>query len=210
MKRLTEEEANNLVLEKIPFEERMRAVYHPLFVIDCSFYVVNDIVAILVEMQKSSTKKDCRNIKENVASYQRDNYRVMQSSLYNDIQGRSKKFYEEIMLSLYIFQLQYQQQLLKRGICLTKDIEALIAKCFLARELLMFAQKLDRDFSNRMSELLGTAITYTTEENPYCGNIINALEGIIKTLGSPLDLHSSELDTCIKVFSNNVKEIRVW
>ena len=114
------------------------------------------------------------------------------------------------MLSLYIFQLQYQHQLLKRGIHLTKDIEALIAKCFLARELLMFAQKLDRDFSNRMSELLGTTITYTTEENPYCGNIINALEGIIKTLGSPLDLHSSELDTCIKVFSNNVKEIRVW
>lgn len=210
MKRLTEEEANNLVLDKIPFEERMRSVYHPLFVIDCALYAIEDITTLLVEMQKSSTKKDCRKIKENVASYQRDNYRVMQSSLYNDIQERSKKFYEEIMLSLYIFQLQYQQQLLKRGICLTKDVEALIAKCFLARELLMFAQKLDKDFSNRMSELLGTTITYTTEENPYCGNIINALEGIIKTLGSPLDLHSSELDTCIKVFSNKVKEIRVW
>ncbi len=210
MEKLTEKEANRIVLEKIPFEERMKSVYYPLFTIDCASYVIEDIMADIVSLGKSGTKPAYRVLKKNIQEYQKANMEVMKSDLYNSIRKYTKEFYQEIYMSLFIFQMQYQQELLRRKIYLDKFVEALIAKCFLARELIRYSQSLDKQFSKRMSSLLGVNIVYVTEENTYCRYIVSSLEGLIKALGSPTDLESPTMIDSLRAFGNKLNKLKIW
>ena len=210
MEKLTEKEANRIVLEKIPFEERMKSVYYPLFTIDCASYVIEDIMTDIVSLGKSCTKPAYRVLKKNIQEYQKANMEVMKSDLYNSIRKYTREFYQEIYMSLFIFQMQYQQELLRRKIYLDKFIEALTAKCFLARELIRYSQSLDKQFSKRMSSPLGVNIVYVTEENTYCSYIISSLEDLIKALGSPTALESPTMIDSLKAFGNKLNKLRVW
>lgn len=47
-KKLSVEEMNKIVLEKIPLEERLRAVYLPIIAMDCACYLSEDLLTYLL------------------------------------------------------------------------------------------------------------------------------------------------------------------
>lgn len=177
-RKLSVEEMNKIILEKIPLEERLRAVYIPIIVMDCACYLSEDLLTILRTLRLDDTKKTSRIIRSCVEGYRNDNYRVMRSDLYQDLSNSTKEFYNSLSRDIIIYQIQYQQAMLDKGLRFGIEVEKLIAIAYIVRELVRFVLELDRNFSKRMSDLLGKEINYTTEDNHYCLEMIKALNGL--------------------------------
>lgn len=208
-KRLSVEEMNKIILEKIPLEERLRAVYLPIIVMDCCCYLSEDLLLILRTLRLDNTKKASRVIRNCVDGYRSDNYRVMHYDLYKDLMASTKEFYNSLSRDMIIYQLQYRQALLNIGLHLNMEVEKLIVVAYIVRELVRFVLELDRKFSKRMSDLLGKDINYTTEDNHYCLEMIKAINGIFSVLKVPGNLRTDQTDMAFKVFKNRLNSVKI-
>ena len=110
-RKLSVEEMNKIILEKIPLEERLRAVYLPIIVMDCACYLSENLLLILRTLRLDDTKKTSRVIRSCVEGYRNDNYRIMRSDLYRDLSSSTKEFYNSLSRDITIYQIQYQQAL---------------------------------------------------------------------------------------------------
>lgn len=208
-RKLSVEEMNRIILEKIPLEERLRAVYIPIIVMDCACYLSEDLLTILRTLRLDDTKKTSRTIRSCVEGYRNDNYRVMRSDLYQDLSNSTKEFYNSLSRDIIIYQIQYQQAMLDKGLRFGIEVEKLIAVAYIVRELVRFVLELDRNFSKRMSDLLGKEINYTTEDNHYCLEMIKALNGLFDILKVPGHLRTNQTDMAFRVFKNKVNSIKI-
>lgn len=208
-KKLSVEEMNKIILEKIPLEERLRAVYLPIITMDCACYLSEDLLTILRILRLNDTKKTSRVIRECVEGYRRDNYQVMRSDLYQDLSNSTKEFYNSLSRDILIYQLQYRQALLNCKLNLDLEVEKLVAVAYIVRELVRFVLELDRKFSKRMSDLLGKGINYTTEDNYYCLELIKALNGLFSTLKVPDYLRTDQTDMAFRVFKNKLNSVKI-
>ena len=208
-RKLSVEEMNKIILEKIPLEERLRAVYIPIIVMDCACYLSEDLLTILRTLRLDDTKKTSRTIRSCVEGYRDDNYRVMRSDLYQDLSNSTKEFYNSLSRDIIIYQIQYQQAMLDKGLRFGIEVEKLIAIAYIVRELVRFVLELDRNFSKRMSDLLGKEINYTTEDNHYCLEMIKALNGLFDILKVPSYLRTNQTDMAFRVFKNKVNSIKI-
>ena len=208
-RKLSVEEMNRIVLERIPLEERLRAVYLPIIVMDCACYLAEDLLEIMRTLRLEGTKRTSREIRSCVEGYRSDNYRVMRSDLYRDLEKFTKEFYESLSRDTIIYQIQYQQALLDKGLWLSIDMEKLVALSFIVREFLLFVLELDRNFSKRISDLLGKDIKYTTEDNRYCIRMIEAINGMLSLLGIPANLRTRQTDLAFKVFKNRLNSVKI-
>lgn len=208
-RQLSVEEMNKIILEKIPLEERLRAVYLPIIVMDCACYLSEDLLTVLRTLRLDDTKKTSRVIRNCVEGYRTDNYRVMRSDLYQELSNSTKEFYNLLSQDMLIYQLQYRQAMLNRKLTFGVEVEKLVAVAYIARELVHFVLELDRKFSKRMSDLLGKDVTYTTEDNHYCLEMIKALNGLFVVLKVPGDLRTEQTDMAFRVFKNRLNSVRV-
>lgn len=208
-RKLSVEEMNRIILEKIPLEERLRAVYIPIIVMDCACYLSEDLLTILRTLRLDDTKKTSRTIRSCVEGYRNDNYRIMRSDLYQDLSNSTKEFYNSLSRDIIIYQIQYQQAMLDKGLRFGIEVEKLIAIAYIVRELVRFVLELDRNFSKRMSDLLGKEINYTTEDNHYCLEMIRALNGFFDILKVPGYLRTNQTDMAFRVFKNKVNSIKI-
>lgn len=208
-RKLSVEEMNKIVLEKIPLEERLRAVYIPIITMDCACYLSEDVLKILRTLRLDNTKKVSRIIRTCVEGYRKDNYQVMRSDLYKDLSNLTREFYNSLTLDFTIYRIQYQQALLDRNCHLRIGCEELIALAYIVRELVCFVLELDREFSKRMSDLLGKNIHYTTEDNHYCLEMVKILNELFSILQVPNDLRTEYTDRAFKVFKNRLHSVRI-
>lgn len=208
-RKLSVEEMNKIILEKIPLEERLRAVYLPIIAMDCACYLSEDLLTILRTMQLDDTKKTSRIIRSCVEGYRSDNYYVMHSDLYKDLSNLTKEFYNSLSRDMRIYQLQYRQAMLDRKLNLGLEVEQLVSVAYIVRELVQFVLELDRQFSKRMSDLLGKEINYTTEDNHYCLEMVKALNGLFSVLKVPSDLKTDQTDMAFRVFKNKLNSVEI-
>ena len=208
-KKLSVEEMNKIILEKIPLEERLRAVYIPIIAMDCACYLSEDLLTILRTLRLDNTKKTSRVIRECIEGYRKDNYYVMHSDLYQDLSNSTKEFYNSLSWDMTIYQLQYRQAMLDRKLSLSSEVEQLVSVAYIVRELVQFVLELDRQFSKRMSDLLGKNINYTTEDNHYCLDMVKALNGLFSVLKVPGDLRTDQTDNAFRVFKNKLNSVEV-
>lgn len=208
-RKLSVEEMNKIVLEKIPLEERLRAVYLPIIAMDCACYLSEDLLIILRTLRLDNTKKTSRVIRSCVEGYRNDNYYVMHSDLYQDLSNSTKEFYNSLSRDMQIYQLQYRQAMLDRKLNLGLEVEQLVSVAYIVREIVQFVLELDRQFSKRMSDLLGKNINYTTEDNHYCLEMIKALNGLFSVLQVPGDLRTEYTDRAFGVFKNRLHSVRI-
>lgn len=208
-KKLSVEEMNKIILEKVPLEERLRAVYLPIIAMDCACYLSEDLLTILRTLRLDDTKKTSRVIRSCVEGYRSDNCYIMRSDLYKDLSNSTKEFYNSLSRDIFIYQLQYRQAMLNLNLNLSLEVEELVAVAYIVRELVRFVIELDRKFSKRMSDLLGKGINYTTEDNHYCLEMIKALNGLFVILKVPGDLRTEQTDMAFRVFKNKLNSVKI-
>lgn len=208
-RKLSAEEMNKVILEKIPLEERLRAVYLPIITMDCACYLSEELLNILRTLRLNDTKKTSRVIRECIEGYRRDNYWVMHSDLYQDLSNSTKAFYNSLSQDMMVYQLQYRQAMLDRKLSLSSEVEHLVARAYVVRELVHFVMELDREFSKRISDLLGKGINYTTEDNHYCLEMIRALNGLFSIFKVPFNLTSNQTAMAFRVFKNRLNSIKI-
>ena len=200
---------NRIILEKIPLEERLRAVYIPIIAMDCACYLSEDLLTVLRTLRLDATKKTSRVIRSCIEGYRNDNYRVMHSDLYQDLSNSTKEFYNSLSCDMQIYQLQYRQAMLDRKLNLGSEVERLVSVAYIVREIVQFVLELDRQFSKRMSDLLGKDINYTTEDNHYCLDMVKALNGLFSVLKVPSDLRTNQTDMAFRVFKNKLNSVEI-
>lgn len=208
-KKLSVEEMNKIILEKIPLDERLRSVYLPIIAMDCACYLAEDLLGMLKVLRLEPTKKLSRVIRSCVEGYRGDNRKAMNTSLYKDLSSFTKEFYSSMTLNMTLYCIQYQQLLLKMNLDFSREIQKTIAIAYVTREIVQFVIDMDRTFSKRISDTLGKGITYTTEDNHYCLELIKAINEFFQILGIPNNLRTEQTDTAFRVFKNKVKSIKI-
>lgn len=209
-RKLSVEEMNKIILEKIPLEERLRSVYVPVIAMDCACYLVDDLLLILKTQRKYDTRKNSRGIRACSEGYRRDNYTVMRSDLYEDLSKTTKEFYNSLSVDFYIYRLQYGQALLNRFLHLdTLEEKNIMTFAYIIRDISRYVIELDQQFSNRISELLGKDIHYTTEDNEYCKNLITEMNKLLDLLGVPKDLSTPHTEMALSIFKNKLKAVQI-
>lgn len=208
-KKLSAEEANKIILEKVPMEERLKSVYHPMIAMDCSLYVLRECLAQIRSMGSSKTKRPYRELKECYENYCNENYRAMRPSLFRKFTEQTKELYKIWGTDFIIFRLQYQQALLSRGIEVSTQVAMVSSLACVVKRINVYVVNLDRSFSNRISELLGKGVHYQTSDNGYSLRIISAVDSLLEVLGVPyIDTDNTEL--AIKVLDTKIKTTNIW
>lgn len=209
-KRLSVEQMNKLLLEKIPLCERLKAVYLPIIAMDCVCYLAEDLLDMLKRFRLDSTKKSSRVIRACVDGYRKDNCQVMHSDLYRNLTNSTKEFYDSLSRDMLIFQVQYRQAMLDRNMEFDSEAGTLVAVSYIMREIAGLVIELDREFSKRVSDLLGEGITYTTEDNKYCLEIIRAINELFGVIRVPSDLQTVQTEMAMRVFRNKLNSVQLW
>ena len=209
-KRLSVEEMNKIVLERIPLEERLRSVYLPIIAMDCACYLVDDLLVTLKSQRKHDTRKNSRGLRACSEGYRGDNYSVMRSELYQNLSETTKGFYNSLATDMFIYQLQYGQALLNRRMHLdTLEEERIMTLSYIIRDIAQYVIALDREFSRRISDLLGKNIHYTTEDNGHCKQLIVETNKLLDLLGVPKDLSTPNTELSLNIFKNKLKGVKI-
>lgn len=209
-RKLSVEEMNKIVLEKIPLEERLRSVYFPIIAMDCVCYLVDDLLPILKEQRKYDTRKNSRGLRACSEGYRKDNYNVMGSDLYKNLIDTTRECYNSLDMSMYIYRLQYRQALLNRKMHLdTLEEENIMTYSYIIRDIARYVIELDREFSKRISDLLGKDIHYTTEDNGHCKNLIAEANKLLDLLDVPKDLSTPNTILALNIFKNKLKGVKI-
>ena len=208
-KKLSVEEANKIILEKVPMEERLKSVYHPMIAMDCSLYILRECLAQIRNMGSSKTKKPYRELMECNENYCKDNYRAMQPTLFKKFTEQTKELYKIWGTDFIIFRLQYSQALLSKNIEVSQQVAMIAALACVVKRINMYVVSLDRSFSNRISELLGKGITYQTSDNGYSLRIIKAVDSLLEVLGVPY-IDTAQTELAIKVLDVKLKGTNIW
>ena len=209
-KKLSVEEMNQIILEKIPLDERLRSVYVPIIAMDCACYLADDLLAVLKVQRKYDTRKNSRGIRACSEGYRKDNYVVMHSDLYRDLAKATKEFYDSLSKDFFIYKVQYRQALLNRKMHLdTLEEGDIMTYAYIIRDIVQYVIDLDRQFSKRISDLLGKDIRYTTEDNEYCKELVSEMNKLLVLLGVPNDLSTSQTEMALSIFKNKLKTVIV-
>lgn len=208
-KKLSVEEANKIILEKVPMEERLKSVYHPMIAMDCSLYILRECLAQIRTMGSSKTKKPYRELIECDKSYCNDNYNAMQPTLFKKFTEQTKGLYKIWSNDFVIFRIQYSQALFDKNIEVSKQVAMIAALACVVKRINMYVVSLDRSFSNRISELLGKGITYQTSDNGYSLRIIKAVDDLLEVLGVPY-IETTQTELAMKVLDVKLKATNVW
>ena len=211
MKQLTFEEMNRIILERVPLEERLKAVYLPIIAMDCACYLSDDLLAVMGAAKLDCTKKLSRIIRDYVQMYRDDNKRVMHSNLYENLTQSTRAFYNSLSQNMLIHKVQYRQAMLDRGLSFDENVTQMVALAYIIRKLVRFVVELDREFSSKISCLLGSGINYTTEDNRCCIELEKALTQMLDALSvSQFDLENSNTEMAFKVFQNKLHTVKIW
>lgn len=208
-KKLSVEEANKIILEKVPMEERLKSVYHPMIAMDCSLYILRECLAQIRAMGSSKTKKPYRELVECNENYCKDNYNAMQPTLFKKFTEQTKELYKIWSTDFIIFRLQYSQALLNKNINVNSQVAMIAALACVVKRINMYVVNLDRSFSNRISELLGKGITYQTADNGYSLRIIRAIDSLLEVLGVPY-IETTHTELAMKVLDVKLKGTNIW
>lgn len=208
-KKLSVEEANKIILEKVPIEERLKSVYHPMIAMDCSIYILRECLAQIRTMGSSKTKKPYRELMECDKRYCNDNYHAMQPTLFKKFTEQTKELYKIWSNDFVIFRFQYSQALLSKNIEVSKQVAMIAALACVVKRINMYVVSLDRSFSNRISELLGKGITYQTSDNGYSIRLIKAVDALLEVLGVPY-IETTQTELAIKVLDVKLKGTNIW
>ena len=209
-RKLSIEEANKIILEKVPMDERLKSVYLPMIAMDCSLYILRECLDRIRDMQLSNTKKPYRELRECDENYCNDNYRAMQPDLFRKFTEQTKELYEIWSRDFIIFNFQYQQALLNVGCNVGAELAMIIALACMVKRINKYVIDLDRKFSNRISELIGKGINYQTSDNGYSLRIIKAVDSLLTIFGVPTDISTDNTDLAMRVFNNKLKCTNVW
>lgn len=208
-KKLSVEEANKIILEKVPIEERLKSVYHPMIAMDCSIYILRECLAQIRTMGSSKTKKPYRELMECDKIYCNDNYHAMQPTLFKKFTEQTKELYKIWSNDFVIFRFQYSQALLSKNIEVSKQVAMIAALACVVKRINMYVVSLDRSFSNRISELLGKGITYQTSDNGYSIRLIKAVDALLEVLGVPY-IETTQTELAMKVLDVKLKGTNIW
>lgn len=209
-RKMSAEEMNQLLLQKVPFKERMDAVYIPIIAQDCACYLCEDVIRLLRELKMSETKKSCRELDTCIREYREGNRKAMTFELFEDLQKKSKDVYEWIATDMFIYILQYTQTLYNKGFkTFNQQQLKVISEAYVVRQILTYVIQLDRDFSKKISSFLPIEVHYHTEDNGYSVRMIKALTDIFKAFKTPDDLDSTNIQLSYKVFQNRMHQCHI-
>lgn len=210
-RKMTSEEMNKLILERVPLEERLQAVYLPIVTMDCACYLAEDLLSTMREARLPATKPMSRSLRNCIEEYRADNRNIMHSTLYTNLTKSTKEFYDSLSQNMLIHQVQYQQAMLARKLEFSVEASKMVALTHIVRKLVRFVLELDRNFSHRISELLGSNIHYRTEDNKHCLEMEKILSSILVALNVEMfDLETTQTDLAFKVFKNKLSSMKIW
>lgn len=209
-KKLSVEECNKIILEKVPLEDRLKSVYHPMIAMDCSLYILRDCLAQIRTLGYQKTKKVYRELLECDKLYSSDTYRAMQPKLYNEFTEKTKELYKLWSQDFFLFQLQYFQIIRNLGVEITKQEALVIALAYLAKRINQYVITLDRKFSELLSSYIGMGIVYQTSDNSYSLKIIEAVDRLLEVFNVPTDITNAQVELSIKIFDTKLREVVVW
>ena len=153
-KKLSVEEANKIILDKVPMEERLKSVYYPMIAMDCSLYVLRECLEQIRNMGSSKTKKPYRELMECDENYCNNNYNAMQPALFKKFTEQTKELYKIWSKDFAIFRTQYSQGLLNKNINVSLQVAIIASLACVVKRINMYVVSLDRSFSDKISELL--------------------------------------------------------
>lgn len=210
-RQMSVDEMNQLLLEKVPFKERMDAVYIPIVAQDCACYLCEDVIRMLRELKMSCTRKSCRELDTSIKEYRDANRRAMNihAGLFEDMQRKSKAVYDWIGQDMYIHVLQYSQELYNRGVDLGPVVTKVISEAYVVRKILRYVLQLDRDFSAKISSYLPFDVKYQTDDNEYCVRMDKALTSLFEEFNTPDPLDSVNIQLSYQIFQNRLKQYHI-
>lgn len=208
-KKLSVEEANEIILKKVSIEERLKSVYLPMIAMDCSLYILRECLDKIRNMGLSKTKKTYRELMDCDKNYCKDNYSAMQPALFKKFTEQTKELYKIWGNDFVIFRFQYQQALFSKNLEISSQVAMIASLACVVRRINVYVINLDRSFSNRISELLGKDIEYKTTDNEYSLRIIKAIDSLLEVLGVPY-IDTAHTDLAMKVLDVKLKETNIW
>lgn len=208
-KKLSVEEANKIILEKVPMEERLKSVYYPMIAMDCSLYILRECLEQIRNMGSSKTKNTYRELMECAKNYCNDNYSAMQPALFKKFTEQTEELYKIWSTDFGIFRIQYSQALYNKNINVSSQIAMIATLACVVKRINIYVVNLDRSFSNRISELLGKGITYQTSDNGYSLRIIKAIDALLEVLGVPY-IETTNTELAMKVLDVKLKATKIW
>lgn len=209
-KRLSIEECNKIILEKVPLEDRLKSVYHPMIAMNCSLYILRDCLAQMRTLGRQKTKRACRELLECDKFYSSDTYRAMRPELYRKFTEKTKELYELWSKNFFLLQLQYFQLIRNLGIEINEQEALAIALVYIVKRINKYVITLDRKFSALLSSYIGMDITYQTSDNSYSLKIIKAADSLLGVFNVPTDLTNSQVELAMKIFDVKLKDVVVW
>lgn len=210
-KKLSTEEMNKIILERVPLEDRLQAVYLPIVVMDCACYLIEDLLTTMGAAKLSATKPMSRRLRSCVEGYRADNKKVMHSTLYENLTTHTKKFYKSLSQNTLIHQIQYQQAMLSRHLEFSVEVSKMIALTHIIRKLVTFVIELDKEFTEKVSSLLGPKVHYSTADNAICVDVNKTLSQMLTVLGvEQFYLETSQTDMAFQVFKNKLHSLKIW
>lgn len=209
--RISVEEMNRILLEKVPLKERMDAVYIPIIAQDCACYLCEDVIRLLRELKMSCTRRSCRELDNCIKEYRDANRRSMSPNpeLFEDLKKKSKTIYDWIGQDMHIHVIQYTQELYNRGINLGTDLTKVISEAYVVRKIIRYVLQLDRDFSVKISSHLPLGVKYQTKDNEYCVRMDKALTALFTEFKTPDPLDSVNIQISYQVFQNRLKQYHI-
>lgn len=209
MKRLSENEMFQIVLERVPLEERLKSVYVPIIAMGCALYLVEDLLSLLRTVKFDKTKKSSRIITEASKNYVRSNNTVMTKELQDILKEKVDTFYSGVSKDLTILGLQYAQALLDKGLQKPSSESMILNYAYTIKVVVSLITRMDREFSKRISDILGKDIVYKTEDDGNCIRLLEGIDKLILSLDAPLELDSSRIELATKIVTIKLNNLNI-
>lgn len=205
-KQLSTERMNEVIRERVPYEERMKFTYLPIIVMDIACNIGDDVLNMMKAYKSESTKKYNRVLRQHIKEYRQENEMAMKSELFANISCFTNELYMALAKDLTIHQLQYQQALLSNGITMHPSMCNIVAYTSVIKRLLHYVMDCDRQYSKIVSERLRGAYTFRVQDCIHCLSIIRAINEMFKDMDIP-ELKSDNIDLAFKIFKNKLDRI---
>lgn len=210
------QEINQVMLEKVSLEDRLKAVYIPTILLDMCCILSEQLLGMLGAQKYSATRELSKGLKNAIDDYKDSNMKVMGVKLFYAVQRKSRNFFNSILRHIQIMNFSYNGELLhKNDICVQgrgggKMALQILSMCFVCRTILEYVIQYDRESANKIQNALEKDhIQYRVEDNVFCVAILNYIKDIIRAFDGPVTLSNVHIEMSYEIFKKEVNLIDI-
>lgn len=209
VKKSPEQRAKDVV-ESIPLEKRAVMVYVPVVLMKMVLSMAQQISDTLRDLKYSETRKVCRDIRSVCERYHNEELRGMGAELFASIRNKANAFHDNLWRDNYIYRVQIDRVVAKEiGHSIPIENFNVVTSIYLARIILEYIVKYDRESASYLSKVAGTKVRFEVSENHYHTQLRELLNELLSIFELPrkIDLSDKQLDLSYKVFLNKVRSL---